>query len=160
MDSSRGAETREGYITPNNLAASPLIIWLRSSSASPLQEFDSGVHPSAGLHLNSRKKKCSVLGEAPFFFFFGLRLILGKKSVPFLVKTFFFGLHLNFLTWNLICSPEKIVVEVHPPQCRKSGKIGVKLQIISPNAQQRFAPLDCSYIIVFPRQNNWTSKCH
>ena len=41
--------------------------------------------------------------------FFGLHLNSGKKSVPFLVETFF-ALH-------LICSPEKIVVEVHPPQC-------------------------------------------
>ena len=33
------------------------------------------------------------------------------------------------------------MVEVHSPQCWKSGKIGVKLQIIPPNAQQRSAPL-------------------
>ena len=52
-------------------------------------------------------KKCSSVGENSFF---GLHLNSGKKSVPFLAKTFIFGLH-------LICSTEKIVFEVYPPQC-------------------------------------------
>ena len=52
-----------------------------------------------------------------------------EKSAPVLVKTFFwsspelegkkcsiFGEDL-FFGFHLICSPEKIVVEVHPPQC-------------------------------------------
>ena len=84
----RGAETRGGYIRHNNLTVSPQ--WFKYGLLlHPLQWFDYGVHLSADLHLN-----------------------LGKKSVSFLVKTFFFGLY-------LISSSEKIVVEVHPPQCWK-----------------------------------------
>ena len=58
----------------------------------------------------------------------------GEKTLQFSVKTFFFGLHLT-------CLPEKDRGRGSSPQCRKSGKIGVKLQIITPNAQQRSAPL-------------------
>ena len=38
-----------------------------------------------------REKKGSIFGED--LIFFGLHLKSGKKSVPFLVKTFFFALH-------------------------------------------------------------------
>ena len=34
-----------------------------------------------------------------------------------------------------------MVVEVHPPNVENRAKIWVKLLIIPPNAQQRFAPL-------------------
>ena len=66
-------------------------------------------------------------------FFFGLHLNLGKKSINF-GEDLFFGFH-------LICSPEKDRGQGSSPQCSKWGKIGLKLQIIPPNAQQRFAPL-------------------
>ena len=90
-------------------------------------------------------------------------MISGKKSVPVLVKTFFFwsspefeekcsifGLYLNsgkksvpffvksfFFGLHLICLLKKIVFEVYPPNIENR----VKLQIIPPNAQQRSAPL-------------------
>ena len=78
--------------------------------------------------------------------------IRGIKIVLFLMKCsgfgedFFFGLH-------LICSPAKIVFEVHPRQCWKWSKIGVKLQIIPPKAQQRFAPLSVA-------SNYWMKRIH
>ena len=55
------------------------------------------MHLSVGVHLNSGEKKCSIFGEDLFFW---SSPELGEKSVPFLVKNFFFGLH-------LICSPEQ-----------------------------------------------------
>ena len=69
----------------------------------------------------------SIFGEDLFF---GLHLNSGKKSGSFLV-IFFFALH-------LICSPEKNRGRGSSPSMLKIGK---KLQIILPNAQQRFAPL-------------------
>ena len=86
--------------------------------------------------------------------FFGLHVISGKKLFNFWWRPFFwsslkyreknfsiFGEELFFVfTWFAYL--KKIVVEVHPPpQCWKSSKIGVKLQIIPLNAQQRSAPL-------------------
>ena len=92
----------------------------------------------------------------------GLYLNSGKKSVPFLVKTFFFwsspelggkkcsisGEDLFvffFLVFTEFAYLKKVLVEVHPPNVENS----VKLQIIPPNAQQRFAPLVFSVLLMF-----------
>ena len=61
-------------------------------------------------------------------------LEFGEQSFLSLGEDLFFGLH-------FICSPEKNRGRGSSPQSWKQGKIGVKLQVISPNAQQRSAPL-------------------
>ena len=73
----------------------------------------------------------SVFGEDLFF---GLHVNSGKKSVAFLVKTFFFALH-------LICSPEKNRGRGSSPPMLKIGQIWGKIANYPLNAQQRFAPL-------------------
>ena len=61
-------------------------------------------------------------------------LISGKKSVPFSVKIFFFGLH-------LICSPEQNRDRGSFPPMLKIGQNWGKIANYPPNAQQRSAPL-------------------
>ena len=122
-----------------------------------------------GVHLNNlngctyeRKfREKSVLFLLKTFFLFWSSSEFGEKSVLFLIKTFIFvfGLHLNlgkksvpfafFLVFTKFPHLNKIVVEVHPLQCWKLGKIGVKLQIIPPNAQQRSAPLSSLLLKMF-----------
>ena len=63
-----------------------------------------------------------------------LYLNSGEKSVPFQVKTF-------FLVFTKFAYLKKSHGRDSSPPMLKIGKIGVKLQIIPPNAQQRFAPL-------------------
>ena len=69
------------------------------------------------------------------FFFWSLPEFGEKSGALFLVKTFFFW------SFNWISAPEQNRGRGSSPQCWKYGKIGVKLQIIPSNAQQRSAPL-------------------
>ena len=61
-------------------------------------------------------------------------LELGEKKCSIFGDDLFFRSSLNLLIWKKFWS------RFIPPML-KQGKIGVKLQIIPPNAQQRFAPL-------------------
>ena len=80
--------------------------------------------------------------------------IRGEKVFPILVKTFL------FLGLSLICLPEKNCGWGSFPQHWKQGKIGVKLQIIPPNAQQRSAPLAVNHFLVHssPKNSLWSAK--
>ena len=79
--------------------------------------------------------------------FFDLHLNSGEKSVPYLVKTFYFALH-------LICSPEKNGGRGLSPPMLKIGKNWGKIANYPPNAQQKFAPL------VAHRQNSTQCNRH
>ena len=104
---------------------------------------------------NSGKK------SVPFSFYLRFHQNLGEKTVPILVKTFFFGLHLNlgkklFQFWwrpfflvqteefgedHLICLPEKNSWSRFIPPTSKLEQNWGKIANYRPNAQQRFAPL-------------------
>ena len=96
----------EGDISPpNNLAVSPPIIWVGSSSASP---------PIVWFRCASKRRSSLEFEEKSvpflvktFFFFFGLHLILGKKKCSVFGEDLFFWsspelahMELNLLTWK------------------------------------------------------------
>ena len=94
MSQKQGCRNPGGYIPPNNMAVSPPIVWVWSSSASSPIIWLWCV--SVGVHVNSGKN-CSTFGEDLFFLVF--TWIRGKKWFIF-GEDLFFGLH-------LICSPEE-----------------------------------------------------
>ena len=87
--------------------------------------FGSGLHLSAGLHLNSGKKRSSIFGE-DLFSFFGLHLHLGKKCSIFgedlffrsyiadlKRKVFFFSHGCEVALTSHICCPIRLVFHQH-----------------------------------------------
>ena len=126
-----------GIYPPNNLTASLPINWVWSTCASP-QSFDSGLHLSAVLHLNSGGKSLPSLAKTFFFSFsFGLHLNLGKTVFQFWWKPFFWGSSLNLLTWK----NKKNRGRCSSPPMLKIGQNWGKIPNYPPNAQQRSAPL-------------------
>ena len=84
-----------------SLPPAPFSLW-RMEAPPP----DAKISPPP-LRISGYAPDGSIFGEDLFF---GLHLNSGKKSVPFLVKTFFFALH-------LICSPKKNGGRGSFPQC-------------------------------------------
>ena len=80
-------------------------------------------------------------------FFFGPYLNSGKKESSKFGEDLFFWSSLNLFTW-------KNCGRSSSPQCWKQGKIGVKLQIIPPNAQQRSTPLAVNHLLVHSSPKN------
>ena len=95
-----------GYIHPNNFDVSPPIVWEWSTTSASPAIIWMGVHLSVNLG-----KKCSILVKDLFFW---SSPEFEEKSVPFaFVLVFTKFPHLN-----------KIVVEIHPPQCSNWAKLG------------------------------------
>ena len=123
----------DGGIYPtNNLAVSPPIVWVWSTSAStPIIWL--GCASECRCPLEIGEKKCSIFGEDLFF---GLHLNLGKKSVPFLVKTF-------FLVFTWFAHLNKIVVVVHPVPMLKIGQKMGKIANYPPHCSTKIGIPGC-----------------
>ena len=120
-DFMQGCRNPGGIYPPNNLTVSLPIVWEWSTSAST---------PIIWL-LCASERRCP--------------LEFGEKSVPFLMKTFLFALH-------LLCSPEENRGRGSSPPMLKIEQNWGKIANYPPNAQQRSAPLiSCKFCI------NWFS---